>query len=233
MSFLRAIKIWIQNSLQSNLTFCYLKKWCNERVNNEIFGISKNSLLITCRSKDRNTLVLLNTNTQTSKEYKDIFIPAVSCVEMTEESPLNVFTCLTRTPILNQPPPKDPVSYQLTQLSASLETEELVFTKKIATSHSFTSLQSVGNGKFFLAKSLAQEECLLLVNKEKVEMIKVMARSMSPFGGFCTYVMMKNQFCLLEMDQKNLMSVNSLTIWKDKEKDHFKSLSLDFISKGL
>ena len=193
--------------------------WRRSSLNHETFAISKNLLLATCRTKDQNILVGHDTTTGITKEYQEIFIPAVSCIEMTEESPLNVFTCLAQVPSHSQLPQKESDSYELTQFSVSPETRELALERKLATLYRFMSLQSVGNSKYLLAKSHSQEEFLLSINKEKVEMIKVITRSMSPLGGFCTYVMMRNEFCLLEMNEKNLMSMNRLITWREKEKE--------------
>ena len=60
----------------------------------EIFEISQGLLLAVCHFQKPRSL-LLNIKRETVKELDQLYIPHTSCVEMTQEAPNKIFTCLT------------------------------------------------------------------------------------------------------------------------------------------
>jgi len=201
--------------LQSSVSDRSGREWFFDSL--EMRGISQNLIFIAVQNWRENALYLLNLKTWILIHLQNIYVPPTSCVEISERSPVCVFTCLTGSnydrwhfpPIL----PK-PHTFKLTQFAIKSETEELIEFRHTLTNHIFSNLRSIKNTKYFLAQkfdsSKGYETFLLSVDKNHVEILHILSRSVSQ--SFSTFTMTKDGSSLIEIHEKNIISLNRIVI---------------------
>ena len=199
-----------------------------ERRSANFVSVSKDLLLAVCHHLNQR-LFLFNLKSGAIKEYHQMIIPICNCVEMIQETPDNVFICLTsRKPhyYLNG----CDYPFQLTQFTIDPETEELAITK-MATEISFHLLKKLNNSKNFLAMK-HHVMFLLSINKDHVEIIHV-------FSEEIPYYMPVPQLFIMLNDESSIISFNkrrrvgeSLHLYR-KEKSQKQEISIEGLMKIL
>ena len=166
----------------------------------EIFSVSQDLLLAVCHFQTPRSL-LLDLKNETVKEFDQLCIPHTSCVEVTQEAPHKIFTCLTSLTenYLTLRTLRDQQNaFKLTQFTIDPKTKELVISRITKTDQSFYRLWRLENSKYFLAEgynpSNISELFLLSVEKGQVEITRVISSLTSPIGSF---MMMKNQSLMI------------------------------------
>jgi len=186
----------------------------------EFHSLSKEILFVTSRFRKRKRLYLLNLRKKTLEECTQIFVPRASCVELIEDDPTKVFSCLVADEAdvvkLSQ---IDEESYPFTLALFAISPETGGFTVFKKTSHTFSKLHRVENSQYFLAQKPTHEMFLLSIKKENVESISVIScPSPMILDRYCIFVMIKGGPFLVEKTCKGVLSVSRchLTIQSEK-----------------
>ena len=174
-----------------------------------VFCISKELLLVVFYIKEQQRLVLLNLKRATSKKYKQIFIPMSSCVEVTQQTPNKVFTCLTGS----AQDFNNLSAFVLTQFMIDPETEELVVLKSADVS--FRRLSRIENSNYFLAEEFGlqgQSKIFLVsLNRGQIEVIRVVSKPAKLLEKLqnSTLIMLKNEplMICINMNEMDFYSI--------------------------
>jgi len=201
----------------------YFREWYSDTA--EIQGISKDFLLVACHYETWNRVSLINIKTGDSKPLANISVPSVSCVQITERSPL-VFTCLA-------PAGNNAISsytewhiFQLMQFTIDTKSQELDIARQTKTAHFFSKLCRVENSKYLIAQRRnvmknSNETFLLSVNRAKIEIVHVISKSEMTLSRFSTFIMTKEESAIIEINGKSMISVYGCVIPKEKNKKLF------------
>jgi len=169
----------------------------------DFFSVSQRLLLAVCHySFEQPRLFLLNLKNEAVKELDQLNIPYIPCVEMTQEAPSKVFTCLISLTKYDSARRYEQNPSKLTQFTIDPQKEELVISRVTKTDHSFNSLFRLKNSNYFLAEgwspSNISELFLLLINKDQVQITQVISREEIYIGRLNTFTMGKSLLFQIE-----------------------------------
>ncbi len=184
-----------------------------------ILEISQGILFAVCDSRP----VLLNLKNKTIKDLDQIEILFKFEIWAIQETPNKVFICLV-SPTKFEGTSMEKLAnmlqlnpYKLVQFTIDPKKEELQILKATKTDHSFNRLSRIENSNYFLAEgynpSNISEIFLLLIEKDQVEIIRVISGLANPYGSF---TMMKNESMIIRKEGR-VISFHKYSI-KRKEK---------------
>jgi len=189
----------------------------------DIFGLSKNLLLTACRSRNQKALILFNIKTANRIDCsKTIFVPRTSSIEMTERSPIKIFSCLGMFHSKPVGLTDDKYLYPLIQFTIDTKKEELIPVRSSdALKQTFSKMNRIENSKYFLAERFENYSswitCLLSINKDKVEILRVVSGpSAIILDRVSTYLMLKDGLSVVEVNERNLISVSKKVVYREK-----------------
>jgi len=176
----------------------------------EIFALTKGLLLGLYHEKDPK-LFLLNLKKKTLKIYDQLDFRYGSCLQMTQETPSKIFTCLAIPKVRS----KSESSYQgrypfkMIRFMVNPKTEELVVLKMSKTSHYFQSVMRLGNTKYFLAENFdhSDEIVMLSLTKGNVEVTRVVSNPISPFSSLPNFAL------IMLKDESSIVYINNNGMW--------------------
>jgi len=197
----------------------------------DIFGLSKHLLLVACHSWTQKGPILFNLKTKSHVDYsKTAFIPKTTCIEMTEKTPVNVFSCLGMFISVPFGVGNDNYLFPLIQFTIDTKNEELVpLRRSNVSTHTFSKLKSIQNSKYFLAEKFERSVCetyLLSIEKDKIEILRVISKpSAIILNKVNTYLMLKDGLSLIEVNDQKFISVYRSVVHREKPKKKLEETS--------
>ncbi len=149
---------------------------------------------------------------------------------MTEKSPMNVFSCLGMFSRFTLGVGDDNYPFPLIQFTIDTKNEEIVHVRNsMGSTETFCKLNRIENSKYFLAEVSERyvwKTCLLSINEDKIEILRVVSKSFPIVTNKVnTYFMLKDGLSVVEVDDRNLITVYKGVVYREKFKKQLKDPS--------